>query len=47
MRMRFVENDALREIITDLWVDLLHDVQFLRQISIDRQDVFMYTRDKV
>ena len=49
MRTLYLESDALRELITDLWVDLIKDIQFLRTLSTDpdKVSIFLYTRDKV
>lgn len=49
MRLLYFENDPLREIITDLWVDLIGDIEFLRKISADpdKIEIFVYTRDKI
>ena len=49
MRLLFIECDQLREIITDLWVDLIKDIAFLSKMSVscDQIDLFIYIRDKV
>jgi hypothetical protein len=49
MRLLYFECDAIREIVTDLWVDLINDISFLRRISTDpdKIEIFVYTRDKI
>ena len=49
MRMLFIESDPVKDLITDLWLDLIKDVAFLSKMSVkfDELDIFKYIRDKV
>lgn len=49
MRLLYFDNEPLREIITDLWVDLISDMNFLRKISADpdKIEIYVHTRDKI
>jgi hypothetical protein len=49
MRLLYFDNEPLREILTDLWVDLISDIDFLKKISADpdKLEIYVHTRDRI